>query len=845
MEFIAILQKLLLLIWVVLLQVFWFVLKLVPVWLFLTLIEKLMIWWEQITQLLVETPVAKWFLWVFVLFSWYLIIVWLLHLIVNVNVFKNALNEDVWNKWKENKKYDLSPSVVNNFRKNFLAAITSLKWNNQWENILRRLEWIKDNILIKLFFFQWWLWWNRHIKSVFDNVTRKSIWFNMVFIIAIIWLVWYAATYEKEYIWPNQEHITIWNWYDYVVWWIIWEWYDWMQWLVWNATESINDSITFRDRRIQAIAKVYYKTFLMWPIWWIDLVETEEEVINLWTTSWWNIANSELTERATSSNVYSLLRDKDENQWLPNNWIYFNEFMNKIQWTNKYKKTIDYNNMLSCMNTIKWNTALRDKYFINENLYNSKAFNDYLRNWNIDSSWKLDAQHKLNIHDSVNKNWRISSDKLAWFMGKYWLTIPWTWNANDYYNIWMYFIVWKEWSNYIINQNALKQFESDFNNYTRKIWNTYFNAKMLAENNSEIVDFCYWYSLLAPYKSEKSIAKKWWTYWKIEYDMYNYSDLLSSNITSIWSAIKWTVQWENENLQTAWYLLTNLEYYSNDTLVDPNVSKDFWNFSKYFYMFNEKQRDYQFLIWWSMNWLYSNINSLIYALEFESINDNDDINVLMKQDWIKDIVWKYTWVNKSIWEFQSQLVSTIKSQFDVIPSSKIFNDSAVMRLKTIYFNWYKQEDLNKNWRVLSNWKIKNLITWINTQIDVNDTTTIWSDWTKQKVMFFWKETQLNSQLWEWTSYKKVWALLWIFPIVESSLWFMNFVLFIVYCILYLVLLFLCIWFSWIWQFFKNYAEYKESKDENNFDYIEESIDLLVRMVIFIFILKLYFIFSVF
>lgn len=869
MEFWAIILKIITLILIVLWQVIFFVFKLVPVWLFLTLIEKLMIWWNQITQLIVESWLC-WFciLSAFIIFSWYLIIVWLLHLIVNVNVFKNAIDEDVNNKWRESKKYNLTFSIVNTFRRNFLSAISALKWNNWWENVLSRLELIKDNILVKILFFQWWLWWHRHIKSIFENVTRKSIWFNMIFIVAIIWLVWYWTTYEKEYVWQDWEHIVIWNWYDYIsnqlTRWVAW-WTAFINWM----TSSIDDSITYRDRRIQTIAKLYYKTSLLWPIWWIDMIEYEEDVVNIWNTSWNDNLINEITNDTQKNNaniIASLREDKDSKDW--SSWIYLNEFMNSVYWT-KIPKYAWANYIKSCIGSISENSKIRDKYFIDESLYNSKIFSDYVKNPSTKIEWtKISSEDHINLQKYIKnwKNWNykvISISQINSLVEKYWFSIPWQWKNVRSDSIWLYFILWKEWEEYyIVDENAVKVFEKEFNTNTIKIWKRYFNAKMILENNARVTDFCYWYALLAPYKQNWTLNTKEWTYWNIKYTEYDYKSLLEKNMISVWATVKawansqWVQMSDNALLQASWYLLTNTTFYLNDTLSNDNLNKDFESLSKYFYMFSrwDEEQHFEYLIWWSINWLYNDFNSLINSLEFETIDDKKKIEEIMKDKDIQDIVWRYIWINKTIWEYQSQLIASIKKQYDVIPSSKIFNERSVETLETLYFNWYKQEVLkhsawsdiiSRKW-ILSYWSISNLITWISKEVNVNEIQTFWSeDWTKQKVMFFWKESSINDELWWQKSYQKVWVLLWIFPLVESSIWFMNFILFILYIWLYLLLVFLWIWFSWIWQFFKNYAEYKENKEEANFDYLEESIDLLCRLWIFICLLKLYFVFSIF
>ena len=78
---------------------------------------------------MLENVMWRIFLVLFVFFVWYLITVWLLHLIVNVNIFKKAI--DKHNEWIKQKKYELTFEVVNTFRQNFINAIKAVQSKKQ------------------------------------------------------------------------------------------------------------------------------------------------------------------------------------------------------------------------------------------------------------------------------------------------------------------------------------------------------------------------------------------------------------------------------------------------------------------------------------------------------------------------------------------------------------------------------------------------------------------------------------------------------------------------------------------------------------------------------------------
>lgn len=858
MEIFTILIKIFWFVVIIIAQFFWFVFKLVPLWLFLTLIEKLMIWWNQIVKLMLENVMWRIFLVLFVFFVWYLITVWLLHLIVNVNIFKKAI--DKHNEWVKQKKYELTFEVVNTFRQNFINAIKAVQSKNKWEHILSTLEWIKNNIFIKFLFFQWWIWKNRHIKSVFEWLTEKWVWFNLFLIIAIIIWSWYVLSYEKEYTWWNWEVVYVSNWYEYLKDSIA------KHDVIWKFTQTltnwVNESITYRDRRIQMIVKLYYHSSFMKWLWWVDLISTQEKYINFWWWEWWDnqvssfddLKNNEGWNVKLNNNQWiaqyiwksiwtQYVKDSVSELWYK--WIYFDEFMNSLFWTSA-SKFVKWSEMKSCLSQINSNKQLKEKYFIDESLYNSRIFNQYLSwklNWWSTKKWISDFELTL---DKIKnrKNWNYIHESLInWLLKKYNFSIPWrwwSWNA-----IWLYFILWKDWDYYLIDKWLYQDFINKYSNWTYHVWTTYLNPELQYRANSKISDFCYWYSLLSQYKIQWWLWEKNWQYWNISYKEYDYEKILEKLYISIWSKIKNDQLSDKDVLQLSWYLLTNTEFYLRDSF---NQWKDFDNLWNYFYMFqnNKKKTSYEYLIWWTMSWLYSNLNSFIESLKYQTFDKTKSVEENMKNSKTQDIVWKYTSIKKSFALYQQKIISTIKSKYDVLPSTKIFNDTSLERLESMYFNWYKQENLNFWWEILWNAEISNLLIWINSKIDINEIENITDDSTKQDVLYFWKELTLSKTLWEWTQYKKVWVMMWLIPIIESNLWFMNYILAICYWVIYIVFIFLMFWFSWIWQIFRNYAEFKNwNTDQQEFNYIQEVTDLIVRLVIFLFLMKLYFIFTVF
>ena len=858
MEFFTLLLKFLWFIVILLSQFFWFVFKLVPLWLFITLLERLVIWWKQIVQLMLESWIWTFILLLFILFTWYLIWIWLLHLIVNVNVFKRVLDDN--NSWKTQKKLNLTFEIVNTFRENFMNAIKAIHFKNKWQHILSTLESIKNNILVKFLFFQWWIWKNRHIKSVFEWLTSKWIWFNFVLLLAIIIWSWYTLTYEKIYTWWNWETIKISNWYEFIKDKVLSNDYVWKftQWI----TSSIQDSITYRDRRIQMIAKAYYNTTLMKWLWWVELITSKEPLIKMWWSSewWWNTESFEWLAKVqdwtilTSKNWIAqylwktvwakVIQDSANKLWY--SWIYFDEFMNWIYWWNA-TKYVKWTEMKSCLTQVNANRALKEKFFLDESLYNSRYFNQYL-NWKLswESTKKWIEWFEL-TSDKIKQRWKnywIQESVIQWLLRKYNFSVPWQWwkwNA-----IWLHFILWKDWDYYIVDKWLTEEFINKFTSWTYKAWSTYTNPELLYNSNTKIADFCYWYSLLSQYKRKWTLPTTDAKIWNITYKKYDYEKILENLYISVWSKIKNETISDKDLLQLSWYLLTNTEFYLRDSFRE---WKDFSNLSHYFYMFwnkNQKQ-DYEFLIWWTITWLYSDLNSFINALTPAKIDNTKTIEENMKNKDVQDVIWKYASVNWWFSQYQQKIISTIKEKYDVMPSSKIFNDTSLLRLKSLFFNWYKQENLWFWWPVLENSKASNLLIWIDTKIEEKDITSMWTnEENMQEVLYFWKEIELAKTLWEWTQYKKVWVILWIIPLIESDLWFMNYILFLVYWILYIVFIFLMFWFSWIWQLLRNYAEYKSWKiEDSEFDFVQELIDLVVRFIIFIFLMRLYFTLTIF
>ena len=894
MEFLTLFIQIIMMVLMVIFQLFVWVLKLVPVWFFFWLIKKLLVGWQEIVNMLLTSKWITLLMIFFIIIMWYIILIGLLHLVININIFSHFISFNEQNKldnnWQNKKvNFTLNYNVVKWFITSFMSSVKALRWiKASWDinlsrlssnndSIIKKTEMVKNNALLSIVLFQWWLlpW-----KEAFHKLIEKFWkWTNIFFLLVIVWVLVFILNLKQEYKLNNWESVMISNGYDYfkhatnniVVWQassVVSSKIAYMKWL-------LNESLTFRDERIKLIAKMYYYTFGMKYLSSSSLVETKSTFNPISLT-----INSDSTQdpekqvtyiwgkKTSLNNILSKEQKQLAHDSLKNWWtltLYADELVNLLWKKDKITKYPDPSDITSCINTVN-NSSVKQTYFLPNNIFNSTLY----KNESWGEKYSGDVFKGVDAAVLTDK-WltTIRASVIDRLTKRIEASVPWTNKNLNEASIGLYFILWKsdDGQKYIIDKTLYENFKKEFSaNQIEGVWKRINNIKMLKNRNTLITDFCYWFATFKKLNGALNInswlntENKHSSQFDINVPFINYDDFLAKLFSKFETLVdneKNKKLPEVERLELAYHLFSSLDIrlrtgFSESTILWADSLKDF------FYMFNKDQKmDFfvgslfikQWLEWdWGLKFFLERFQS--YTAE----KDNLELNEMMQSPVVQDIFGKYLWLDSWLKNFYYTLIDTIKEKYKVVPWWAVFNINSLDLIKNKFFGWYRWETgwylFGGSW-ILTNNKIQELIYSMQNEIKVSNwlSTSSNLDWDKdEKTDVFFGESYSSVFWWEdGLTYKKNWIMIGLIPIVQSDVPFMNYLLFIVYLIAYLMMLVFVIWFSWIGQIIYNYILSKKTKwnVEANFVWTDELRDLLIRLILFIIFMRIYFILTTF
>jgi len=873
MEFISIIMSLLLAFFMFLGQILTAVLKLVPIAFLFDIIEKFVIWGNQLLQMMITNELWTLFMMlIFIPIIWYVILIWLLHLVTNINIFNNLLVQLELSKWlsewaakKKVKWLSLNKEVLDNFREWFISFIKKIKSNNKWDNTdqsISQYNLIRQSFVLLLLLFQWWI---IRGKDFFKEVKDIFSWTKNLAIVIIL-IIWFGfiLNYEKTYI--NQstwEQIVVSNWYDFIK-----QKSDYLVSLWWDTysfiTDNMENSLSYTDNKIKIIARIYYYLSLMPFLTDVDLVEVDK-----WTSeikiSWWSVNNwSTSTDSTKNDWLNESFASFYNKKWLsfvwsealPNNGIYFRELINTLYWKSNASIVSSYTSELkSCLSQTTNNKTLLTTKFIPQSAYNNRYFNEYV--W-----WKLASNTSSNTDFNkiqlLTQNWRtyMKPWDVALLVNNYNWILPWSSQDFESDKIWLFFIIWKQWANYLIDQWLYNIFVSQYSSHIIETSDKEFNSPHMMFNYwNNVVNFCNWYALYKSHSVDSHNitfeSQVWPNGWQIR--IANFDNLLNW----LYEKNLWILKSDNNKEQLAGNLAFNSDYYLSDFYENRSLEEQRnWNiFKKYFYMFwDPKEYNIMYTLMLS-NWIDDwSVNSLLAVFNRSSVENKKD-EVLLKDQEQLNKIWLSFWFQKSIDKIYDKITNDVKEKYWTSINANVYNDVRKTNLRNNLLLWYKWEtfDPSNQYSFMSNFTLRNYS---------NNFSLIEQWWQKvnwdlstinsKKVMFFAKWIDLlnsdaitkNENGLLSSTYQKVWVIMWIIPLIETDVPLINVLLFIFYLWVLWILFLLMWWFSWILQIVNNYYVFKSWKTNEEFNFKDEVIELLVRLVIFILMLKIYFLFTI-
>lgn len=869
MEFLAFFTQIFFAVWIAISQFFTFIFKLVPVWFFFWLVKKLFVWWDDIVNILLSWGSVTVLMLLIICVVAYMIMIGILHLIININSIRLLANASSQEK-QDGENILLSKKLVDTYADEFFTAVKVLNSKNPWKSLISNTNYAKDNALLSIFMFQGWL---LNWKQAFRKMIEKfGKWTNLILLLIFVVAFMFMLNVKQEIKTKSWTSVMIANGYDYLNHLFDSNLSPMLSKTVTKLKSNVSESITFRDKKIQMIAKAYYYTFWLWLFTNTELVETENkfDTISISTstttdTSQWENKNAWLWEKKwTWVNLLTPEQMKKIRQstkdWLWPLGVYADELAHLLN-----NKQTDYipsaSEMQSCISSIG-NSKIKSQYFTPTSLYNSTLFKN--ENWGI--PYEKANELFSNMDSAIKKTGQVTvpraiverlSKRVNW-------VLPNEVNGKNAANIWLYFVLWERGSWYLVDTWLYNDFKTKFLAKPIKWeWKSATNISMLKNQNGLVVSFCYGYTtfkqlntnLKVPWglKTEQRQSNQFnmqvpvVTYWNLLPNLYSSFEKLINNAKN-------EKMDEFERSEVAYALMSSSDIRIR-TGFTPQPIRAADALLPYFSMFEWN---------WTLDYMVGSLfidqsqkieDFIDRFIIYHPNQDSTSLEELMKSPIVQDVFGKYIWLDEGVKNFHYNLISTLKSKYTNMPNSVVFASETINKLKNKFFRGYRWEDtwsFTWNWwQVLWNSKIQDLIYSLQTEVKVNNwfttTSNVSSDKKENKMVFFGES--FDSLFWgnsDGLTYKKKGVMIGFIPLIESDIPSLNYFLIIIYILAYLILLVGFIWFTWIWQFIYNYYLFKNIKwHQEDYDLKDQAQDLLIRLFLSVFWIRLYFILTTF
>lgn len=832
---------------------------------------------------------------VFILVVGYIILMGLLHMVVNINVFSNIrkalTNEE---DLELSTKTKLTRETVNELANSLMSFIKQAKGLNSKgklnsqtsidtsNHFLRDSQMVKDNMVLSFALFQWGL---LSGKEAFSKLLEKAgKWTNIFVMLVIGAIAVFILNIKQEINLKNGDTAILTNGYDYInyklednglsnvvpVAWTV----------VAQAKNLINESITFRDKKIQLIAKIYYETTGLKWFTPVELVESDNQFnpislsISKATTDDPETLNKGLNNKKNSWNA--ILWDSDANLYKDSKkigvWvsIYADELASIMNW-----KKVDWQpssaNIQNCIKAVN-NSKHKTTYFIPRNIYNSTLY----QNENSGTPYPKDKLN--NLLTSYEKTfWKTKWGKTVVslastnnFESKGTFAIPGLHPNTEEALIGLYFLVWttNNGTQYYVDPTLWNSFKQELSNGAvvagkDKIT----NIKMLKKSNHLITDFCYGFSTFKQLQEALHINYGLWTtkHRSLEYNVEvpfveygKFFEDLYNKYLSIVNRGKLAKLSEPERIEVAYYLFNRADVRIRNgmTFSTSPDSKGADSLRPFFYMFNVNRLDFMVGSMFIKQALQGTEGINAFLVRFQKYHpekDNPDLPKLMASPVVQDIFGKYIGLDSGLKNFHFKLLETLKKKHNLVPAWDVFKTSNIEISKNRFFNGYRGENVATFFGdgVLAQAKIQNLIYSLQNEIKVANGLNVTSNTLNEanawnKIMFFGESYDAVFNGNDGQTYKKKWIMIGLIPLVESEVPFMNNLLFMVYVVSYILVILFMLWFSGIGQLAFNYFMYKRSQD-NKEDWVwsEQLKDLTIRFISFVILMRIYFVFTTF
>lgn len=880
----------------ILLQLFVFVLKLVPLGFFFWLIQKLYIGGEDLVNMLVSGSWMTLVMIVFIIVVGYIIMMGILHMIVNINIFSNIHNAIHYKDEEQDTgklKTSLTRDTVNQLANALMSFIKQAKglWSDgklakntsidTSNHFLRDSQMVKDNMVLSFALFQWGLLSGR---EAFTRLLEKAgKWTNVVVMLIIVAIAIFILNIKQEIKLNNGETIILTNGYDYINYKMesngLNQVAPFIGSLVAQGKNLINESITFRDKKIQTIAKIYYETTGLKWFTPVELVESDNQFnpISLSISKATTDDPSSLTKGLNNKkNSWSAILGEGDMQLFKDsrkigvgNSIYADELASIMN-----NKQVDWmpttTNMNACIKTVNA-SKYKNNYFIPRNIYNSTLYQ------NESSGTPFPSDKLSTMLGNFEKSFvKLKNGKTAVslasannFEAKGTFAIPWLHQNTEEALIGMYFLIGtnSNGNQYYVDTTLWNQFKKDLSKGAVLAWRDRIsNIRMLKNSNHLITDFCYGFTTFQQLQSALHINKGLGVTkhrsleFNIEVPFVEYGSFfeeLFNKYLAIVNRGKHSKLSEPERIEIAYYLFnradirirSGLSYATNYDAKGADALKP------YFYMFKSNRLDFMVGSLFIKQALQGTegLNAFLVRFQHYMAEDtNPDLPKLMASSTVQDIFGKYIGLDSGLKNFHFKLLDTLKKKHNLVPAGEVFKTSNIEVTKNRFFNGYRGENVATFFGdgVLARANIQNLIYSLQNEIKVANGLNISSNTLNEenageKIMFFGESYNAVFNGNDGQTYRKKGVMIGLIPLVESEVPFMNNLLFMIYIASYLMVLAFIIWFSGVGQLAFKYIMYKRSPNQEEWVWSEELKDLAIRFIAFVIMMRVYFILTTF
>ena len=660
--------------------IFIWILKLIPLWFILNFFSY--VFWENFVNFIFNTSTTFWwFFWlilsiiiflffiILIFFLSYLLIIWIVNLLFNLNFFSNFKN-----KLKQNQIDENQNDIEEKIRNDISLKIEDIKYEifeylkkYTVENNVDLTEFwmIKKSFLLLIIFFQIWLIKTKKLIDFFlENF--KSKWYITIilwFFIFIFYLIFLKSSYFLNI---NNQNVEIKNWYDFVK--VI------SNWLLkkiafekvfWNTVTFFKNvlwsKIVYKENSSKIIWNLYEYFWLLKlnnvnfvPVYW----RKENNNLNItWINNveltTWNYKI--LTWNNESFQVDNLNEIYINTIW--NNWILVSDLWTKLNWIDL--ENIDY----KLINKSKLTVILND--WINQflKLDNLLEWNNYFNFWNI--IWGDNYSYLINNYNEIlkQKNKYKFNTSLVWFknyINQIEKSSNWKIKTEYFNNLHNDLIVRLRYNDF---KTLLKLLNENFEIYKKT--NKIADLQNMKKNSNKIKNINITNFTLPNFLltfNEKEEKNKYINNEMNDY--YKFADKLNKNLYKF-----------NFNQINLWFIIRKWRNYVD---LDYNLYKNYLNNFNNFYDWNDLT-----------------LFKLIYS------------NELLKYDyWIWNLYLNYLLTIK--WKvFNNKLEYTLNSTLSTNKNEEITLNWNIIKIKNInYQNFYKdfinnlkERYINKNWSI--------------------------------------------------------------------------------------------------------------------------------------------------